>query len=152
MTAKQRALVFLLEESRYGLPLERVERVVRAVEITPLPRAPAVVLGVINAQGSVIPAVDPRRRFGLAPAEVSPEHQMVIARSVRRTVALLVDTVSGVAEYLASELVPPESIVPGTGHLAGVLKTDDGLILIQDLDRFLSLEEESRLDAAMSHA
>ena len=62
-TAPDQIVVFALDEPRYALPLSAVERVVRAVEITPLPKAPEIVLGVINMQGQVVPAVDIRKRF-----------------------------------------------------------------------------------------
>jgi len=34
-------------------------------------------------------------------------------------------------------------------HLRGVAKMEDGLVLIYDLDRFLSLDEEKKLDQAL---
>ena len=58
-------MVFTLDRQRYALPLSVVERVVRMIEITPVPHTPDIVLGVINAQGRVIPVVDIRRRFRL---------------------------------------------------------------------------------------
>lgn len=152
MTPPRRLLEFLLDEQRYALPFERVERVVRAVEITPLPKAPPIVLGLINVQGKVIPVADPRQRFGLAARELRTGDRIIIARTARRTVALRVDTVPGVAECFERDVVPPQDIVPGMEHLAGVVRMEDGLLLIQDLDRFLSLDEEKALDEAMSHA
>ena len=61
-------LVFALDEPRYALPLSAVERVVRAVEITPLPNAPAIIQGAINVQGAIIPVVNIRESFSLAGA------------------------------------------------------------------------------------
>ena len=148
----QRLLVFTLDGQRYGLPMERVERVLRAVEVTPLPGAPEVVMGMIDVQGRVIAAADPRRRLGLPERELQLGDQLVIARCARRTVALRVDAVTGLIDYDQRELVPPRDIVPGIGHVAGVVRTEDGLVLIQDLERFLSLDEERSLDEALAHA
>lgn len=56
-------VVFRLDERRYALPLSVVERVIRAVEVTPLPKAPPIVLGAIDVQGRVVPVLNVRRRF-----------------------------------------------------------------------------------------
>ena len=145
-------VVFSLDRRRYGLALSAVERVVRMVDITPLPRAPALVLGIINVQGRVIPVVNPRRRFRLPERNFELSDLLVIARTARRAVALVVDTVSGVLEYSLDDAVRAHEIVPGMEHVEGVVKLSVGLVLIHDLDRFLSLEEEQALDAAMGAA
>ena len=152
MGPSARLVVFELDEGRYGLPLELVERVVRVVEITPLPKAPAIVLGVINVQGRVIPVVNIRKRFRLTEREPGLSDQLIIARTPGRSVALLVDEVTGVLEYSEGEALPAEAIVRGTDYVAGVVKQSDGMVLIHDLGRFLSLDEERNLDEAMTHA
>lgn len=60
-----------LDGQRYALSLAQVERVIRAVEITPLPQAPEIITGVINVRGRVIPVVDIRKRFRLPVRESS---------------------------------------------------------------------------------
>ncbi len=142
-------MVFTIEEQRYAVRLPVVERVVRAVEITSLPKAPEIVLGVINAQGRIIPVVNMRRRFRLPEREIDPSDHIVIARTARRTVALIVDTVSHVVPCTDAQVVASETILPGLEHVEGVLKLPEGMILIHDLDRFLSLEEEHVLEEAM---
>ena len=144
-----RVVVFHLDDRRYGLPLSAVERVVRMVDVTPLPQAPDIVLGVINVQGQVIPVVSARRRFRLPERNLALSDQLVIARTARRTVALAADAVSGVLEYSPAEAVGVRDIVPGIGYIEGVVKLPDGLVLIHHLDRFLSLDEEQALDGAI---
>ena len=58
-------VVFTLDEQRYALHLLAVERVVRAVEVTALPEAPEIVLGVVNVKGRIVPVINVRRRFRL---------------------------------------------------------------------------------------
>jgi purine-binding chemotaxis protein CheW len=151
-TSRARLVVFSVDDSRYGLPLEAVERVVRIVEITALPEAPEIILGVINVQGRVIAVANVRKRFGLNEREPALSDQLVIARTPRRPVALIVDEVTGVLEYSRGEAVPAEAIVPGIDYVAGVVKLSDGMVLIHDLGRFLSLDEERNLDDAMANA
>ena len=142
-------VVFTLDEQRYALHLSAVERVVRAVETTPLPEAPEIVLGVVNMEGRVIPVVNMRRRFRLPEREINLSDQFIIAHTARRTVALVVDVVSGVIEYSEQEVTTAERIVPGMQYVEGVIKLEDGMILIHDLDQFLSIEEEETLSNAM---
>lgn len=143
-------VLLTLDHRRYALHLVAVERVVRVVEITSLPKAPEIVLGVINVQGRIVPVINIRRRFGLPERELKLNDQLIIARTSMRTVALVADSVSGVAEFPAKDIIPPEDIVPQTKYIAGIVKLEDGLVLIHDLDQFLSLDEERTLDASLN--
>lgn len=145
-------VVFTLDDRRYGLPLSAVERAVRMVDVTPLPQAPQIVLGIVNVQGRVMPVVDPRRRFRLPARDFTLIDQLLIARTARRPVALAADAVTGVLEYSAQEAAGARDIVPGIEYVEGVVKLPDGLVLIHDLDKFLSLEEETALDRAIEDA
>ena len=142
-------VVFSLDAQQFALQLSAVERVVRAVEVTPLPSAPELVLGVVNVFGQITPVFRTRQRFGLPEREIDVSDQFIIARARTRTVALVVDTVRGVHESIEQDMVAAERILPVMEHIEGVVKLKDGLMLIHDLDRFLSLEEEQTLDAAL---
>ena len=152
MGRSSQLVLFALDDRRYGLRLSTVERVVRAVGVTILPKAPDIVLGVVNVQGRIIPVVNLRRRFRLPERDISLADQLVIAHTSRRPVALVVDAASGVLEYSADEAVGARDIVPGIEHVEGVVKLADGLVLIHDLDKFLSLEEETAIDRAIEGA
>jgi len=144
-------LVFALNDQRYALPLPAADRVVRMVAITPLPNAPDIILGVVNFQGRVIPVINMRRRFGLLERELALTDQLVVAHTARRPVALVADAVLDVIACAAQSLIAAENILPGVEYVEGVVKLSDGLILIHDLDKFLSLEEESSLDQALEN-
>jgi len=151
MENQKRLAIFQLDEHHYALHLSVVERVVRAVALTSLPKAPSIVIGLANVSGSVIPVVNIRRRFRLPERDIDPDDQMMIVRTQRRIAALVVDSVLEIAEYPESAIVPSENIVPGMDYVEGVIKLEDGLVLIHDLDRFLSLEEEKQLTEALSN-
>jgi purine-binding chemotaxis protein CheW len=145
-------VVIGLDELRVALRLSAVERVVRAVYVSPLPDAPEIVAGVVNVQGRVVPVGNMRRRFRLAERPAALADRLVIARANQRPVALMADTVGGVLEYPASDIIGAGDILPGLAYVDGVAKLADGLILIHDLDRFLSLDEASALEHAMISA
>lgn len=143
-------VVFTLDEQRYALHLASVERVARRVELTPLPKAPAIVLGVINVQGRIIPVVNLRKRFGLVERGIRLSEHIILAHTLKRAVALVVDAVHGIIERSQQEVIAAEEILSGLDYLEGVTKLEGGLILIHDLGTFLSFEEEKELDAALN--
>ncbi|MBI2494181.1 MAG: purine-binding chemotaxis protein CheW [Candidatus Rokubacteria bacterium] len=142
-------VAFVIDGQRYALALGAVERVLPMVAVSPLPRAPAIALGVINVHGTIVPVVDVRRRFGLPARDFGVTTRLVIARAGRRTLAVPADEVLGVVEVAAESVVPPEALLPGIGHVAGVVALPDGLMFIHDLDAFLSPDEERRLSEAL---
>src|SRR6266446_6453950 len=91
-------VVFILDAMRYGLRLSSVERIVRIVEISALPKAPEIVLGIVNLRGEIIPVINIRKRFRLAERDLALSSHLLIARTTHRRVALAVDSVIGVIE------------------------------------------------------
>jgi purine-binding chemotaxis protein CheW len=145
----EQLVVFTLDENRYALRLPQVERVVRVVEITPLPRAPEIVLGVIDVGGEVIPVVNIRQRFGLRPSPRKLSDQLVIARTSKRRLALVADMVTEMIAVGDDRWVSLAEVVPGLEHVEGIAKLEDGLILIHDLEKFLSFAEEQVLTRSL---
>jgi purine-binding chemotaxis protein CheW len=137
-----------LDNQNYALPLPVVERVIRAIEITHLPKAPDIVLGVVNIQGEIIPVINIRKRFQLPEREIALNDQFIIGRLAQRKVVLAADIVSGILERSEEDVLAVEKINPGLRYVSGVVKLEDGLLLIHDLNRFLSLDEDRALDKA----
>lgn len=149
MSQSQQLVDFALDDQHYAVSLAAVERIVLVVEAAPLPKAPEIVLGVINFAGRVIPVVDMRRRFRLPAKETGLYDHLIIARTSKREIAFIADAVSGVIECPNTDITAADEIVPGLEYLAGVVKLNDGLIFIHDLEQFLSMDEEQSLDAAI---
>lgn len=156
MNGDAQFLIFRLDEQRYALALGAVHRVVAAVEVTPLPHAPAIVTGIINAAGQVIPVCSLRRRFGLSDRAINPQDQFVVARTTTRLVALVVDETQGVQAWPQRDIVAASAIVAQSDQIQGIIKLSDGLVLIQNLEKLLSTVESRALDEALrqevSHA
>jgi purine-binding chemotaxis protein CheW len=148
-TATDQIVVFTLDELLYALPLPTVVRVIHAIEIRHLPEAPEIIAGIINVKGQIIPVADIRKRFALPAREIDPDDRLIIADTGKRQVAILVDTVTGIRDLAPGQQKQAEETLPFAEHLRGVAKVDDGLILIYNLDRFLSLDEEKELEQAL---
>lgn len=141
-----RVLVFVVDDRTYALPLPGVRRIVRAVEITALPDAPDAVLGVVNVQGQVVPVFDLRGRFRLPQREIAVTDHIVIAETALRSVAILADSVSGVFEFSRGAVVTGEDLPLDSQYVQGVVKLENGMILIHDLNTFLSPGEAASLE------
>jgi purine-binding chemotaxis protein CheW len=140
---------FTLGDLDFALAIASVERVVRAVAVTPLPGAPPAILGIVTVHGDVLPVADMRRRFGLAPRAVHPDDHLVIARSATRRWGLAVQAACGVVECPDDDVIAPDAVVPGLEHVHGIARTPQGLLVLHDLDRFLALDEEAALQEAL---
>lgn len=145
-----RLVVFLLDGQRYAVELNQVERVLPMVELSRFPRAPDVVAGVFDLHGSLVPAMNVRRRFGRPERAPTTGDQLLVVRTARRRLALVVDHVEQVEVVPTAEIAPPGAVVPGLEYVKGVVRLpESGIIFVHDLDRFLALPEEEQLEAAL---
>ncbi|RZA17687.1 MAG: chemotaxis protein CheW [Lysobacteraceae bacterium] len=148
-------IVFVIETQRFAVRLEQVVRAVAAVEVTPLPGAPAVVLGVFDLQGVMVPVYDASLRFGAAstPASVSSpvraSEQFLVLRTGRGLAALRVQQTLGVQPLDDLQALPAETQDAGPHWFDGVTRLADGLVLIHDIDHFLSSAEARQLGEAL---
>jgi len=152
MNKSDHILIFTLDEQRYGLHLSSVERVIPMVEITPLPEASKVVKGIVNLQGKIIPVLNLRVLFGLPEREPELNDRLIVVRTMNRSVAFHADDVAGIVECPEGAIVSSDSILPKLGSMEGVAALEDGMVLIYDLDRFLTNEQKSLLALQLSPA
>jgi len=143
-------VLFNLDELRYALYLLAVERVIPIVEITPLPKAPEIVMGIVNYHGEIIPVINIRKRFNLPAHEIKLSDQLIIARTTKRFVALVVDSVIGVHKLEHDQFVDTKEEFPYADYVTGIAKIENNIVLIHDLEKFLSLEEQHLIENALS--
>lgn len=147
-----RLVLLTVAGQSFALHLDAVDRVVRMVEVTPLPGAPEAVEGVVDVHGEVIPVVSIRRRLGLASRALAVSDSLMLVQTRHRRIAVIAESVPGVVERPTADFVSSRDIAYGSRQIEGVLKTDDGLVLIQDVDRFFSPEEAQSLDLALARS
>ena len=139
-----------LADEHYGLDIAKVFEIIRHQPITPVPRAPAFVKGVINLRGRIIPVVDLRGRFGMAEAEPTKETRIVVAESSNTRVGLVVDSVSEVLLLALESVESPPDVAAGADaeYLRGIANLGDRLVLLLELDGLFGLEEQGALAGA----
>jgi purine-binding chemotaxis protein CheW len=151
-------LVFEVEGQRFGLSSDSVREVLPMVSVATLPRGPAMVEGVINIRGNVVPVLDTRKHFGLPPRTARHTDHLIVARAGDRVVALRVDRalhllqVDGANVERADKVVPP--LYPPTlggdkeGGSGWVAKLPNDLILVHDVRTFFSRADDRELGRA----
>ena len=109
-------LVLWLGDDPYALPIERVREIVRLRPITPVPRVPVAVRGVLSLRGEIVQVIDLRLRLGLAPspAEGRRRRIVVLHGDDGQMTGLLVDRVSEVLRLHDEDLHPPAGRDAGT--------------------------------------
>src|SRR5947209_4471059 len=142
-------LIFELGGQRFGLPVPDVREIVRAVYPVPLPGAPAVVEGVINLRGRVVPVLDLRRCFRLPPRPIEPTDHLVIASAAGRVVALRVDRALDLARVAADDVDEVAGVGRDGQAVSRVAKLPGDLVLVQDLRAVLSPAEAAALDQSL---
>ncbi len=138
-----------IEDQRYGLPLERVEQVLPMVWVAPLPKAPEMVVGVINLHGAVLPVLDIRKRFGLPERRWGLTTRLVVVQLAHARIAVPVDEVVGVRDHFVDVRLPDPLPQSGDGCISGIVGLSDGLLFLCDLEAFLSLDEQHQLTVAL---
>ncbi|PNU20025.1 chemotaxis protein CheW [Geothermobacter hydrogeniphilus] len=128
----------------YGLDIMRIREIIRPLKITPIPKSPTFVEGVINLRGAVIPIVDLRRRFDLDIPADDRRTRIIICALGGRVIGLKVDEVAEVRRYVRQDIQPAPHFIKGRDaeFFLGVCRKDDDLVMILDLDRVLSSEEK----------
>jgi len=125
-------VIFRLDGARFALPLDQVDVVLRMVSVTPAPDAPPWVIGVINLHGRVIPVTDLRQRLGHPAKEPYLDDRLLVMTLAERTLALVVEEVTEVLELPGSEVEAPPDPLSDSRYLRGVVRREDGLIIILD--------------------
>jgi len=133
-------LCFLLAREHYALELRYVHEVFRLSALTPLPHAPAFLMGITNLRGAIYPLVDLRRLFGVPVQGLSDLSRVVLIGAVQPELGILADEAQSVLTLREAELREPPATVAGIGRefLRGV--TDDALIVL-DGQRLLQHEQ-----------
>jgi purine-binding chemotaxis protein CheW len=143
-------LLFDVGGYRYGLPAMQVHEIVPAVPIIPLPKAPAIVEGIINLRGKVVPVLDIRQRFRLPAKPLAHTDHLVVANAAGRLVALRVDAATELRNVSATEIDDVRNSVPGAEYLSLVARLDESLVLIHDIETFLSRMEIDELEETLA--
>lgn len=148
MGQEKEYLTFILNGEEFGVDILSVQELRVWSAVTELPNKPAYIKGVINLRGVIIPIIDLRQRFGLAPLDYNAQTVTIILRSVDSkkpmVVGIVVDAVSEVYKFELNSIRKP----PAFGQqidscfLEGLASVEDKLIILLNS---LSLLDQNEL-------
>jgi purine-binding chemotaxis protein CheW len=141
---------FNMGEEEFGVDILRVQEINRMLEVTRVPNAPHFIDGVINLRGKVIPIMDLRTRFGMERKEHDKNTRIIVVELHGKIVGFVVDAVKEVLRIPKSVTEPPPPIVANgrEEYITAVGKLEDRLIILLELEKVLSTDEQAKLATA----
>jgi purine-binding chemotaxis protein CheW len=146
-------LTFSLAGEEYGIGILKVKEIIGLMTITPVPKTPDHIKGVINLRGKVIPVVDLRLKFGMASAE-STERTCIIVTEIaaggnKIAMGIVVDSVSEVLNIKAGDIenTPSFGAKLDTAYILGMAKIGQGVKILLDIDKVMSDDDMNNLNA-----
>lgn len=141
-------IAFRIGEQEFCVNIMSVREIRGWTQATPMPHAPAYVLGVINLRGAVLPIVDLSARLGMKDAEPSARHVIIVAQVKNRVVGLLVEAVSDILTITEENIQPVPEISSDLEkqYARGILAIDKRMICMIELDALFAekaLDKES---------
>lgn len=145
---EMQAVGFYIGEDEYAIKISNVREIYPMTDIRNVPKAPPFVEGVINLRGVIVPIIDLRKRFDLLKNDNNLSSKILIVELNQNQIGLIVDNVSEVIRFYVDEIekTPPMfSANIDSQYVQGVAKMKDKLIILLDVEKLLSYEEQSVL-------
>lgn len=136
-------LTFILGRGAYGIPILRVREIIRLLEITPIPRMPDYVRGVINLRGKIVPVIDLRMKLGLPDTSTSNRTCIIVTyvkmAASTKLMGMIVDALEEVYLIGAEDIEPAPDFGPGTspGYIRNMARTKGQVKALLDVDQII---------------
>jgi len=153
MNIQKEYLSFILSDEEYAIDIMMIKEIIKPVEITQVPRAPEIILGIISLRGTILPIFNLRKRLGLKDFDQNRRARIVVISSENGLVGLMVDAVTGVVKMFDSDIEPPPSVLNDieTVFVKGVGRYQDRFIIFMEITKVLSgdviLSDEEKVSA-----
>ncbi|MEW6423918.1 MAG: chemotaxis protein CheW [Bacillota bacterium] len=137
MNQEGQLVIFQLNDQQYALPIYKTQEIVRMTTITRVPNTKHYVEGIINLRGNIIPVVNMNRCLNLPVRGYDDSTRIIVVEFKGQKVGIIVDNVSEVGRYTENEVEPPSVVGDDVDYLSGVVKKDDRLWLLLNLEKVL---------------
>ena len=151
-TGTMQLVSFRLADEEYGVEITKVREIILMGEITQVPQTPAYVKGLINLRSAVIPVIDLRIRFGMPEGELAPESRIMVIKVGSKTIGIVVDAVNEVLRVSTDQIAPPPPAVASLDaeYLTGLVRLEEQLLILLDIEKLLGREETTALEASLA--
>ena len=143
----EQLLTFSLGNEEYGVSILKVKELIGMMDITPVPRTPQYIKGVMNLRGRIIPVIDLRIKFGMDVQEYNERTCIMVmdiyVQGTPRTMGVIVDSVSEVVSIEDNEIEPPPEYgsTLDADTILGIGKLKEGVVIILDIDKILMIND-----------
>ena len=131
----------------YSTNITEVERILGYVEPTVLPEAPGFVRGVIDYEESILPIISLSSRFKLGEEKISETTKIIVVKRKEKKFGVIVDNVYEVTDINKEDMeeAPEITNTVERKYISGLVKLDNHIVILLDLDRILSSEDEDSI-------
>jgi len=135
-------LTFFLDDDEYGFEIHKVQEIIGMMSVTPVPRTPPFVRGVINLRGRVMPIIDLRLKFAMPALAQTEETCIIVVRAQGVAMGIVVDRVSEVLDIATEDIdVLSFGAAVNTDYILGIGKAASKVTVLLDIDKVLSTNE-----------
>jgi purine-binding chemotaxis protein CheW len=140
-------LIFGLNGEHYATDIKEVERILGYQEPTVLPDAPIFVKGVINYEQSILPIISLSRKFNFGEDKESENRKIIVVKRKENKFGIIVENVYEVRDVNSDlmEGAPPITTTIDKKYIAGLIKLENNIVILLDLEKILSSEDEDNI-------
>ena len=140
-------LTFQLMSEQYGVAIETVREINQYGEVTPVPRTPDYVKGVMNLRGKIIPVVNLRIKFGMDPQDNNRDTCIIVIDTEIGQVGMIVDSVKEVVDLTASQIEPAPVLgnERSMSFVRGMGKVDNKVVILVDIVSAFSSDQMGQM-------
>jgi len=145
---EKKIVVFKLRDEEFAFDIMKVIEIIRVKEITIVPTAPEFITGVINLRGKIIPIIDLRKRFKMESKDNDKITRIIIAEFLKNQfVGVIVDSLAQVLNINDSNILPSPPMItgPGSMYIDKIIKLDERIIILLDVEKIFTVEEQAGL-------
>jgi purine-binding chemotaxis protein CheW len=130
--------IFTLGTTEYCIKVTNVLEFINLLEITPIPKLPDYVEGVINLRGQIAYVFDLRKYFGVEPI-INKATKIIIVDYKGESIGIIVDSIAEVMPVLVDQIenMPFVEDMKIKEFIKGICKHDDRILVLLDLDSVL---------------
>lgn len=146
--SEEQYVIFKISGEEYGINIMNVTEISPYEEIVKIPNVPDFVEGIINYRGHVIPIICLSKRFGIDRDKVDNNTRIIVINLKDKQIGFIVDEASQTIKIDESKIDPASSIpsIVDMKYINGVGKVDDRLIILMDLEKVLTDEEQEKIE------
>ncbi len=146
-SSERRTITFRLNDELIGIDIKNVIKITKSFDITPVPKTPHYILGVMNLRGNIIPIVSLKEKLGILEKEEKDvdELMIVVIDTEVGYIGVTVDVIEGATVINKNEVLPPpmNSVGIDPEFIQGVVmmkKENPELLIILDVSKIFNKE------------